>query len=66
MVAQSTNTVLYLLLMAAVTPLELSCRFPYVLTFTFLASSQVDYEGTITVQIFLDGVGFLSMCALEM
>ena len=52
--------------MAVVTPLELSSRFPYVLTVTFLASSQIDYEETITVQIFLDGVGFLSICALEM
>ena len=65
MVAQSTNSVLYLLLVSAVPPFKRSCGFPNVLTFTSIASSQVDNEGTVTGQILSDGVNFLGVGTLK-
>ena len=61
MVAQSTNSVLYLLFVSAVPPFKRSCGFPNVLASASTACSQVDNKGTVTGQVLSDGVNFLGV-----
>ena len=61
MVAQSTNSVLDLLFVPTMTPLERLSRFSNVLSFASTAGSQIYDKGAVTIQVFCNVVNFLSV-----
>ena len=65
MVAKTTNFLPYLLFVVRVVFFERGFTFPHILTPTPLEGGQIDYPITITVNILLDFVNFLSICGLK-